>query len=149
MGQQESVQSEGPVDRVGIVASGLCAAHCAAGALIPGALGALGLGVFLGEGVEWAFTVVAIVVAALSVWLGFRRHRSARVAILLTAGMAGLLLSRLLEGDEHAHPGHGEVELLGPALAVVAGAVLIFGHVLSTRALRRCKAPCTDGAHAP
>lgn len=93
------------LDRVGAVASSLCAVHCAVCALLPAAFGALGMGVLLGHEVEWVFTLIAVVFAAGALISGWRRHRSVRVAGLLALGIAGLLASRGLEMGA-AHPEH-------------------------------------------
>jgi len=95
------------LDRAGAVASSLCAAHCAVCALLPAAFGALGMGVLLGHEAEWVFTLIAVVFAAGALVLGWRRHRSIRVAGLLGLGIVGLLASRGLEMGE-AHPEHGD-----------------------------------------
>lgn len=139
------------VDRVGALASTVCAVHCAVCALLPVAFGALGLGFLLGHEAEWVFTLVAIVFATAALTAGWRRHRSRGVALLLLVGIAGLLVSRGVEqaGDAHADGGHehahaldhddGEAgHLVGTIVGVVAGLSLVAGHLLSLRATRRC-----------
>ncbi len=103
-----------PVDRLGAVASGICAIHCAICALLPATFGALGLGVLLGHEAEWGFTLVAIAFAAGALILAWRRHRSRMVAALLLLGIVGLVASRCLEtgaehhSDQHAQGEHSE-----------------------------------------
>lgn len=82
------------LDRVGAVASSLCAVHCAVCALLPAAFGALGMGSLLGHEAEWVFTLIAVAFAAGALISGWRRHRSVWVAGLLALGIAGLLASR-------------------------------------------------------
>ena len=97
------------VDRFGAVASSLCAAHCALCALLPAAFSALGLGFLMGHEAEWVFTLIAVVLGLCALVLGWRQHRSFRVAGLLAIGIVGLLASRGLEmGSEH-HGHHDEV----------------------------------------
>ncbi len=145
------------VDRIGAVASSLCAVHCAICALLPAAFGALGVGALLGQEAEWIFTLVAIGFAAGALVLGWRRHRSVGVATLLVIGMMGLLASRGIEaghehgqhhGDTQAHEHHaqraehhepGSVRgAVGVAVGVVAGLSLLTGHLLNLRASRCC-----------
>ena len=96
------------VDRLGAVASTLCAVHCGLCALLPVALSALGLGFLLGERAEWLFTAVAVLFATGAIVLGWRQHRSVSVVALLATGVIGLMASRGLEmGGEHHHH-HGE-----------------------------------------
>lgn len=158
------------VDHVGLVASGLCAAHCALSALLPVALGTLGLGALFGHEAEWVFTLVAVVFASAALVLGWRRHRSVLAASLLALGIAGLLASRGLEmrGPHHGHDDHDEHHhhaviahdahspeaahhepdpsvleddhLVAAAVGVAAGLLLLLGHALNLQAGRRPKA---------
>lgn len=105
--EPESRRSE-RIDRIGAVASTACAAHCAVCALLPAAFGALGLGILLGHEAEWIFSILAIAFAVGALVLGWRRHRSASVALLLVLGIAGLLTSRGLEMGSGHHDHHGE-----------------------------------------
>lgn len=147
------------IDQLGAFASGLCAVHCAICALLPAAFAALGLGMLLGHEAEWLFTLVAVSFATGALILGWRRHRSSRVAVLLTLGIVGLLGSRVLEmgeehhGEHHEQHGHGHHEeahgeapsalhAAGTFVGVVAGGVLIAGHLLNIRATRRCRRQC-------
>ncbi len=122
------------IDQVGAVASSACAVHCVLCALLPGVLGAVGLGALLGHEAEWGLTLVAIVFASVALLLGWRAHRSWRIAASLSVGIAGLMLSRLLE--EAGGP------VLGTALGILAGVVLVIGHVWNLRASRRCQTVC-------
>ena len=100
------------VDRFGAVASTLCAVHCALCAFLPVAFSALGLGFLIGAAAEWVFTMLAVALAAGALVLGFRQHRSVKVAVLLGVGIVLLLASRGLEmGGHHDHHGeHGAAE---------------------------------------
>lgn len=96
-------------DRTGSVASTLCAIHCAFCALLPAALPALGLGFLLGHTVEWAFTIFAISCAIFVLYLGRARYREKPLpAVLLVAGILGLILSRAMEmgGEHEGHHDH-------------------------------------------
>lgn len=156
------------VDRFGAVASSLCAVHCAVSGLLPAALGALGLGFLLGHEAEWVFTLIAVLFAGGALVLGWRRHRSRLVAGLLALGIVGLLASRGLEmsgghhephhstaehadghdeGDDELRGDHGEVpvvhedslHLVGTVAGVLAGLLLLFGHLLNIRTSRRSR----------
>ena len=93
------------VDRFGAVASSFCAVHCALCALLPAAFSALGLGFLLGHEAEWAFTLIAVGLGTGALILGWRQHRSTKVASILALGIVGLLASRGLEmgSDHHGH----------------------------------------------
>ncbi|MFN3198439.1 MAG: MerC domain-containing protein [Bradymonadia bacterium] len=115
---EKAAKNEG-VDRLGAIASGLCAIHCAVCALLPAAFGALGLGFLVGHTTEWIFTGVAIVFAGVALVMGWRQHRSRVVAAVLAVGIMGLLASRVIEmsGEHHhdhaaesGHVAHGEAD---------------------------------------
>jgi hypothetical protein len=148
------------LDRMGALASGVCAAHCAICAWLPTAFGAVGLGLFLGHEDEWVFTLVAVAFATGALLVSWRRHQSVAVAGLLALGIAGLLASRGLEigwagSAHHEHPGEAHrpsiqhaashvapenpTHRAGTAVGVLAGLLLISGHVLNLRASQRCR----------
>jgi hypothetical protein len=121
------------IDRLGALASTACAVHCVLGAVLPEALGAAGLGAaLLSHEMEWGFTLAAIAFASVALFLGWRRHRSLRVVSTLAAGIAALLLARLLEDSAD--------QQLGSALSVLAGWTLVVGHFSNLRAARRVHA---------
>lgn len=116
------------IDRAGTVVSAACAVHCGATALAPSLLSALGLGVLLGEEGEWAFTLVAMVLASVGAFLGFRKHRDWAVGAVFAVGLLGLLGSRLLE-EAGGHE-------TGTIVGILAASLLITGHVLNLRRAR-------------
>ena len=97
--------SDGLTDRLGSVASTLCAIHCAICAFLPVIFTAVGLNFLLNQSAEWLFSLVAIAFGVGALILGWRRHRSKTVAALLTLGVVGILASRGLEmgSDHHGH----------------------------------------------
>lgn len=136
------------VDRVGMVASTACAAHCALGAALPSLLGAFGLGALLSPEAEWALTLIAVALALIAVRAGYRRHRVRHVGALLFVGVIGLVLARGIEGagghhesdGEHHHASeHAPLHLVGTVVGVAAGLLLVLGHVLNARATRCCR----------
>ncbi|MEM9863940.1 MAG: MerC domain-containing protein [Myxococcota bacterium] len=124
----ESVAPPAAADRLGIAASTACAIHCAIVATIP-SLGALGLGALMGHVAEWTFTIIAIGLAMVALWQGWRHHRSPAVAAVFALGVAALIGSRLAE-----EAGVGGV---GGALGVTGAAALVAAHLLNIRAYRR------------
>lgn len=155
------------LDRFGAVASSVCAVHCAVCALLPAAFAAFGLGVLLGHEAEWVFTIIAVLCAGAALGLGWQRHRSPHVALMLLLGISGLLASRGLEaGDDHDdHDGHhgaavhhgehdGESHVqrrehhdeaghaVGTAVGVFGGLLLVSGHILNIHTTRRCRNEC-------
>lgn len=120
------------LDRVGIVVSTLCAAHCAL-APFAAALSPL-VGFVADERIEWALLIAVILVGVASLLPGLLfRHRDAKPLILFVVGIALLFAARLLSEEE------ATLELV----AIVASATLIASaHLLNLRACRRC--PCCE-----
>ena len=91
------------VDRVGVVASTLCAIHCALCALLPSIFGALGIGFLLGQGAELVFTLVAIGFAMMALAVGWKSHGTKGILILMCRHL-GLTASRVIEmASSHDH----------------------------------------------
>ncbi len=169
------------VDRVGVIASSVCAVHCSIAALLPVAFGALGLGFVLGHEFEYAFTLIAVVFAGFALLQSWRRHRSRLVATFLVLGIAGLLTARGLEmlyGHAHGHHHettvhadrdvHGateggsnamvdhrsdhertivedanEAHIAPISVGIIAGLLLVTGHIINIRTGRRCREECS------
>lgn len=121
----------GGADRLGILASSLCAAHCIAGAAIVGGSGALAL--ISDERVELVLLTLVAVIAAFALGTGYRRHRDVRPSCLAAVALCGFVLARF-DLVEH--------ELAEVAISAVATAVLIAAHLLNLRLLRRTAACC-------
>ncbi len=147
------------VDRIGATASGLCAIHCTLCAVLPVAFSALGIGFLFGATAEWIFTVGAVAFATGALVVGWKRHRSRRIAALFVVGMLGLLVSRGVEAsggdhyaeasehdadtserqDEEAHhedAHHDSSHAIGAILGTASGLLLFGGHLMSLRASR-------------
>ena len=119
------------LDRVGMVTSTLCAAHCAATALLMGALTALGASPLADPAVEAVFLSASIGLGAISLGQAYPRHRSTRPALWLVAGLVLLLGVR-----RTAHAPALEV------LVVATGAFCIVrAHWLNARLVTTCRPP--------
>jgi len=109
MNEKLNDQKKGELtDRVGAIASSLCALHCAICALAPFILTGLGLGVLLSHEAEWGLTLGAITFGIGAMYLGWRKHRSAVVMGILAVGIVGLLTARVLEMNSDHHGHHDE-----------------------------------------
>lgn len=121
------------LDRLGSMASGLCAVHCASMALLP-AVGAL-VGGELNERFEWGFFSAAFTLAAVGAVAGYRAHGSAMVVTGFAVGLSLLSLGRAAEALALFEG--------GGVLAVVGGMVLVASHVRSLGCRRSCaKSAC-------
>ncbi|MDP3274822.1 MAG: MerC domain-containing protein [Deltaproteobacteria bacterium] len=119
------------VDRLGIVASTVCAVHCALGFVL---VGASGVGrVFANKQLEVIFVSFAVLLAVSALGLGARRHRRAAPLALGLCGIATLGLSRGMEF---------RAEYVEVLLSLVGTSFLITAHVFNLRFLRQLDACC-------
>jgi hypothetical protein len=114
------------LDRVGVVASTLCAIHCAAGAVLIGASSLLGI--VRDERTEAALVGVALLVAAGSLVPGYCRHRSRAPLGLLAVGIALLGAAHLVEWPQ---------PLVEAALSIGGATALVGAHFINLRVSKR------------
>src|ERR1700755_1189889 len=77
----------GFADRLGAMASFLCAVHCALLPFVLAALPAFGLGFLADHGFEHGFIFCATLLALVTLVHGYRRHRARRALALLIPGL--------------------------------------------------------------
>ena len=118
-------------DRVGVVASTLCAVHCLGTSALIGVSGVATL--FEDARIEVGFTIAAMVIAAAALVRGSRRHGAWAPGAVGVAGALSLSMARF---------GPFEGALLETTLSVAGGALLAAAHVMNIRALRRVHACC-------
>jgi len=120
-------------DRMGSLASTACAAHCLVCSFLPTAIAASGLGFLLHPSVEWGLVLVAATLALIAARMGYRQHRSGRIAAALLGGATLLVAARFLEswGIESLH------------IAVAGGLGLAAAHITN---LRTCARVCCEAS---
>ena len=115
----------GQLDRIGVIVSGLCMAHCLAGLLLIGMLG-LGGGLLLNPAIHRIGLLLAVLIGAATIGVNALRHGH---RLPLLAGGAGLAL---MAGAITMNHGIGE------ALVTIAGvALLAAAHTVNLR-----RGPC-------
>ena len=103
-------------------------------AFLPGLLTALSVSWVASHAFEWGFTIAAMLFGLVAAIVGWRSHRSRPAVLLLLAGVLGLLFARLLE--------EGVGHSVGATAGLLAGGILIAGHLQSLRASCKCAVPC-------
>ena len=125
------------LDRVGAMASAICAVHCLLTGAAFGLLSVMGLGFIGSPPAELAFLVVTLSVGTLAVVHGHRKHHSVVPSLFFVGGLASWLTGHLA----FRHGTYG-----GTAFAVMGGLGLVTFHVLNQRLARRCACGhCTTG----
>ncbi len=126
-------------DRVGAMASFLCAVHCAVLPFLLAALPFVGLGFLADHRFERGFVVFACVLAAFALGRGFRRHQELLPLLLATPGIALLLF-----GVTSYMQGHSIV--VHSVLVTCGGLLLASAHFVNLRNDRRLHAVHIPGA---
>jgi hypothetical protein len=114
-------------DRIGMLVSLSCGVHCLIGSLVVASAGVLST--LTSERVELGLVSGAATLAALSIGLGLRKHRTAGPLGLLAAGFVLLVAARVVE----------EGELM---LSLAGAALLALAHATNLRALQRWRQCC-------
>lgn len=113
-------------DRFGATGAFLCALHCASLPLLLAFAPGAGVGFFFDESFEVGFTVFATLLAAFSLWVGYRRHRAFRALMFLLPGVAALWTGAFYPPVHESVVAHAVAMTLGGTLIAVA-------HVLNLR----------------
>ncbi len=125
-------------DRVGAVASFLCALHCAALPFVIALLPALGLSFLADHRFERIFIACASGLALTALIRGYRRHRVARPLYLVVPGLALLWIGAWIFDAENTLALHATLVALG-------GCCVAYAHVLNLRASHAFGACCAPG----
>ncbi|WP_336807696.1 MerC domain-containing protein [Fulvimonas yonginensis] len=116
-------------DRIGAVASFLCAIHCAALPFVLALLPLAGLEFLADHRFERAFVVFACTLALLTLGNGYRRHRRPRPLLLAFPGLALLLLG-VTVAEQYPIAWHS-------ALVTCGGVLVSCAHFVNLRLDRR------------
>lgn len=131
------------VDKIGAVASGLCAVHCALIGLAFAVLPALRLEILADPRIDLGFLATALGLGAWAVRSGFKKHGNWAPFRIFLLGFVAILVSHGCIG--HAHPGDDhlhnflnlnvgiEWDWLGTLLSVFGGLSLVTFHLLNHR----------------
>lgn len=106
-------------DRVGAIASFLCAIHCALLPFVLTLLPLMGLGFLAGHAFERVFVMFAASLALFSLINGFRRHRRIHALMLAGAGLV-LLLSGVTFAETYSLRLHSTLVASGGLMVAAA-----------------------------
>lgn len=106
-------------DHAGLLASALCALHCALMPALLAALPALGLGAQGLVDFDQAFALFAVALGLTTLTLGFRRHRSLLAWSVMIPGLSLLCVGAFVGTHTHS-VGHSMIMVLGGLLVAAA-----------------------------
>jgi len=89
------------LDQCGTFLSFTCGIHCLAMPILLIALPLIGLEVLLDHTIETYFIVATIILAALTLWSGFKRHRQHVAFILFAVAVSFLLTGEFFDHEFH------------------------------------------------
>lgn len=107
-------------DRVGFLASLICAAHCALLPIVIALLPAFGVAGALNEHFEELFAVFATVLGLFALVVGYRRHRALHALALLVPGLLIVWVGVLYPPLHHSVVPHAIAMTLGGGLVALA-----------------------------
>lgn len=128
------------LDRIGAVASALCAVHCLVTGVALGLLSIVGLGFLGSPQAEAGFFLTTVTVGTAALVHGRRRHHSIIPALIFVAGLACLLTSHFVFGHDSGKP-----SIAPTILNVLGGLSLVLFHVTNQRLQHGCS--CTGCTH--
>jgi hypothetical protein len=108
------------IDRIGAAAAFGCAIHCAALPFLLALLPALGLGFLADHRFEYAFILVASVIAVPALWHGYQHHRDRRPLWLLGLGLTLLWTGGFIVHQEIGSGLHAILVTCGGCLLALA-----------------------------
>ena len=120
------------LDKAGASASFLCALHCALLPIVVTTLPLVGLSFLATEPVEWTLMGVSALLGCSSLCLGYREHRSRRALLVLSVGLALLVLGRVSEERGW--------EPYGMPLMVCGGLIIAISHLINRKLCHLCRA---------
>lgn len=128
------------LDKVGAIASFVCAVHCLLTGVALGILSIVGLGFFASPWVDRTFISIAFLVGAAAAWHGYRKHGSTIPALMFVVGLAMVLWSRFGVAHDHGgtHSG-GLAHTVGTVLSVIGGLLLVSFHIVNMRLQHKCR----------
>jgi len=122
-------------DRVGFIASFVCAIHCALLPALLALLPILGLELDAWLDFDQIFVIFATLLSVITLSLGWRRHRLLRPCYVLAPGLILLWLGAFgplhAHGHDHAHE-HSEV-IVHAVIMTIGGFLLAGAHLWNMR----------------
>ncbi len=126
------------IDRIGAVASSICAVHCLLTSIALGALSTLGLGFMESVWVDIFFVVLALSVGVFSVRHGYKHHASLLPPAIFFVGLTLVFVSHFIIGHDHHHHDHCECIHMEwvDVMAILGGVLLACFHFVNAKLMK-------------
>lgn len=131
---------EANIDRIGAIASGICAVHCVLTGVAIGLMSFSGLQILGSSITDGVFLVTALAIAAVALVHGICKHHSFKPAIVFGIGIASMTIGHFAFKHEHTA---GTLNIVGTGFAVGGGLCLVAFHCLNLRLAAKCR--CNHG----
>ena len=126
------------VDKLGALASAVCAVHCLLTGVALGLFSVAGLG-FVGSVVADAvFLLIAIAVGGTAIVHGARKHHSVVPALIFVVGLAMFVMGHFAFGHTHGESAWSWQRAAHVALSVGGGLCIVLFHVVNLRLQKSC-----------
>lgn len=124
------------VDKLGTIASAICAVHCVLTGVALGLLSVVGLGFMASGTTEAVFIFTAIGLGSLAVFHGRKKHHSYIPSLFFVLGMVFIVLSHF--AFHHSHDSHHASSMGATITSVLGGCSLVVFHILNLRMASKC-----------
>jgi hypothetical protein len=133
------------LDRVGTVASAICAVHCLITGVALGLLSYVGLGFFGSVTTDLVFLGVAVLVGAVAIRHGVSKHHSYKPALIFVLGL--VLIGVGHYGFSHSHDAGESRNVFGTIFSILGGLCFVGFHIANFLLQRKCNCNhCSTGA---
>ena len=122
------------IDKAGLVASLLCAIHCAILPVLLLIFPIISLSFFVTEMLEFIFLTISLVLGLLSVCFGVKTHKNWNILLYISTGFTFILVGKLM----HNHHSHNIFSFVN-ILMVCGGLMVAFSHYLNNKLCNACK----------
>ncbi|MBS1700618.1 MAG: MerC domain-containing protein [Armatimonadetes bacterium] len=122
-------------DRLGTIASTICAIHCAITGIAVSVLSIIGFTMLQSPYLEWGFLGMALVFGCWAAWRGFAKHHSWMPVFIFLVGFVLLGGSHLVV----AHRADGTPSGYAELFSVLGGVCLVSFHYINRLHMKSCE----------
>jgi hypothetical protein len=128
------------IDRIGAVASAICAVHCLLTGVALGLLSYAGLGFMGSVTTDAIFLAIAVTIAIVAIVHGIRKHHSYKPALVFVFGLFCVVMGHFVLHHEHAtnETEMHMADILSTVFSVSGGIAFVLFHVVNLRLQKQC-----------